>query len=68
MTEMSRFQINKMRMPLMWERLSCRLAFEDMGAVICMEQLKEIEEETSNEAECAGYSLCGVFCVFYNTK
>lgn len=29
---------------------------------------QEIEEETSNKAERAGCSLCGDFCVFYNTK
>ena len=68
MTEMSCFPINKVGIPLMKEGFSYRLAFADMGAVICMEQLKKIEEEMNNKAECAGCSLCGIFCVFYNTN
>lgn len=41
MTEMSCFQINKLGMPLMGERFSCRLAFIDMGEVIDMKQVKK---------------------------
>lgn len=68
MTEMSCFQINKLGMPLMGEQFSGRLAFIDMGAVIGMEQVKKIEEEKNNKTEYAGYRLCGVSCVFYNSN
>lgn len=62
MTEMSYFQINKMGMLLMGEYFSYRLAFVDVGAVICMEQLEKNEEE-KNEAEYARYVEFSVYFI-----
>lgn len=52
----------------MGEHFSCRLAFVDMGAVICMEQIKRLKKRQVTRQSVQDTAYVEISVYFTNTK